>query len=48
MATSYTRTNIETDLQKEITADAAKNKISFSAQIRRYKDLADTMRHGVN
>jgi len=48
MATSYTRTNIETDLHEQITQDAAKNKISFSAQIRRYKDLVDTMRHGVN
>jgi len=48
MAIAYISGNIEAELHKEITNEAAKNKISFSAQIKRYKDLADIMKNGVN
>lgn len=48
MATPYVTTNLEAGLHETITKEAKKNKISMSEQIRRYKDLADVMKHGVN
>lgn len=38
MAKSFTQTGIETDLHAQITKEAARNKQSFSAQIREYRD----------
>jgi len=38
MALAYTSAGIESDLHKEITREAARNKKSFSAQIREYRD----------
>jgi len=38
MAISYTTAGIEADLHAQITKEAARNKQSFSAQIREYRD----------
>jgi len=38
MALAYTSAGIESDLHAQITKEAARNKQSFSAQIREYKD----------
>jgi len=38
MALAYISAGIESDLHKEITKEAARNKQSFSAQIREYRD----------
>jgi len=39
MALAYISAGIEADLHAQITKEAARNKQSFSAQIREYKDL---------
>jgi len=48
MAVSYTTAGIEADLHKEITTEAARNKRSFSAQIREYKDHVIELEEEVN
>lgn len=48
MTKSYTSAGIESKLHEEITNDAKQNKISFSAQIKKYRDTYYTIKNGVN
>ena len=48
MSDAFKSAQIEAKLHDSITKDAGKSKISFSEQVRRYKDLADIMKNGVN
>lgn len=41
MAKAYTTANIDSDLHEQITKEAKENDISFSTQIRRYKEIAE-------
>ena len=45
---SFKSAQIEAGLHDRITKAAGKNKISFSDQVRQYKELADIMKDGVN
>ena len=48
MSDAFKSAQIEANLHDSITKQAAKSKISFSEQVRRYKDLAEIMKNGVN
>ncbi len=48
MSDAFKSAQIEATLHDSITKEAEKNKISFSRQVERYKDLADIMKNGVN
>lgn len=48
MALAYISAGIESDLHKEITKEAARNKHSFSAQIRDYKDKSVVLEQTVD
>jgi len=40
--------SLMSDEDEDCNEDAGKSKISFSEQVRRYKDLSDIMKNGVN
>jgi len=48
MALAYISAGIESDLHAQITKEAARNKQSFSAQIREYRDHVVELEEKVN
>lgn len=48
MALAYISAGIEADLHAQITKEAARNKQSFSAQIREYKDKSIVLEQTVD
>lgn len=48
MAISYTRANIESDLHEQITKEAARNKLTLTAQIREYRDKSIVLEQTVD
>jgi len=48
MALAYISAGIESDLHTQITKEAARNKQSFSAQIREYRDHAIKLEYQID
>lgn len=48
MAKAFIQTGIEQDLHKQITQEAARNKVSFSAQIREHREKSIVLEQTVD